>query len=68
MVLLVTISLTTIASYLNIVLTEEIKALSAAIVATLGLVLSLFFAPSSLKIILLTWLLFFYKFNVKFTN
>lgn len=68
MILLVTISLTAIASYLNIVLTEEIEALSAAIVATLGLVLSLFFTPLSLKIILLTWLLFFCKVNVKSTN
>lgn len=65
MLLLLTISLTAIASYLNRVLSEEIEALSAAIVATIGLFLSLFFAPLFVKLFLLIWLMFFYKVTVK---
>lgn len=57
MLWLFTLTLTGIARYLNLKLTEEIEAMSAGLVACIGLFLSLFFAPILVKIALLTILL-----------
>lgn len=65
MILFITLTLTALAGYLRIRLTEEVESLSAGIVAILGLFLSLFFAPLLIKLLLLTALLFFPGFNPK---
>jgi hypothetical protein len=57
MLWLLTLTLTGIARYLNLKLTEEIEAMSAGLVACIGLFLSLFFAPIFIKLALLTILL-----------
>jgi hypothetical protein len=57
MALLITLTLTGVAGYLNLKLTEEIEAVSAGLVACIGLFLSLFFAPLLIKLALLSILL-----------
>ena len=57
MILIITLTLTAIASYLKIKLHEEVESLSAGLVAILCLFLSLFFAPLLIKLLLLTILL-----------
>lgn len=61
MALLITLTMTGIAGYLRMTLTEEIEAMSAGLVACLGLFLSLFFAPILIKLALLAVLLIFPK-------
>lgn len=57
MILIITLTLTAIASYLKVKLHEEVESLSAGLVAILCLFLSLFFAPLLIKLLLLTILL-----------
>jgi hypothetical protein len=57
MALLITLTLTGVAGYLNYKLTEEIEAVSAGLVACIGLFLSLFFTPILIKLALLAILL-----------
>ena len=57
MALLITLTITSIAGYIKMTVNEEIEALFAGLIACLGLFLSLFFAPISIKIILLAILL-----------
>ena len=64
MTLLITLTLTSVAGYLNMTLTEEIEAVSAGLVACIGLCLSLYFAPLLLKLALLALLLLFPKANL----
>ncbi|HEY9767224.1 MAG TPA: hypothetical protein V6C71_01800 [Coleofasciculaceae cyanobacterium] len=64
MTLLITLTLTGVAGYLNMTLTEEIEAVFAGLVACLGLCLSLFFAPVLLKLALLAILLLLPKANL----
>ncbi|MDJ0592403.1 MAG: hypothetical protein QNJ72_20825 [Pleurocapsa sp. MO_226.B13] len=64
MALLITLTMTGIAGYLRMTLTEEIEAMSAGLVACIGLFLSLFFAPILIKLALLVVLLFFPKVNL----
>ena len=59
MTLLITLTLTGIAGYLRIKLNEEVEAVSAGLVACLGIFLSLFFAPLLIKIALLAILLIY---------
>ena len=59
MTLLITLTLTGIASYLRITLAEEVEAVSAGLVACLGIFLSLFFAPLLIKVALLAILLIY---------
>lgn len=61
MILLITLTLTGVAGYLKITLTEDVEAMSAGLVACLGLFLSLFFAPIVIKLALLVALLLFPK-------
>lgn len=61
MILLITLTLTGVAGYLKITLTEDVEAMSAGLVACLGLFLSLFFAPIVIKLALLAVLLLFPK-------
>ncbi|MEM8675251.1 MAG: hypothetical protein AAGF83_15460 [Cyanobacteria bacterium P01_G01_bin.67] len=61
MTLLITLTMTGIAGYLKMTLTEEIEAVSAGLVACLGLFLSLFFAPMLIKLALLVILLIYPK-------
>ena len=56
MVLLIALTLTAVASYLKLKLTEEVESMSAGLVACLGLFLSLFFAPLLIKFCLLIFL------------
>ena len=53
MTLLIALTLTSVAGYLKMTLTEEIEAVSAGLVACIGLCLSLYFAPLLLKLALL---------------
>ncbi len=64
MALLITLTMTGIAGYLRMTLTEEIEAMSAGLVACIGLFLSLFFAPILIKLALLVVLLRFPKINL----
>lgn len=64
MILLITLTLTGVAGYLKMTLTEEVEAVSAGLVACLCLFLSLFFAPILIKLVLLGVLLFFPKANL----
>lgn len=64
MILLITLTMTGVAGYLKLTLTEEIEAVSAGLVACLGLFLSLFFAPIIIKLVLLGVLLLFPKTNL----
>ncbi len=57
MTLLITLTLTGVAGYLKITLTEDVEAMSAGLVACLGLFLSIFFAPILIKLALLAALL-----------
>ena len=57
MIVIITLTLTAIASYLKVKLREEVESLSAGLVAILCLFLSLFFAPLLIKLLLLTILL-----------
>ena len=57
MSLLITLTITSVAGYLKMTVSEEIEALFAGLVACLGLFLSLFFAPIIIKLVLLTLLL-----------
>jgi len=61
MILLITLTLTGVAGYLKMNLTEDVEAMSAGLVACLGLFLSLFFAPIVIKLALLAVLLLFPK-------
>jgi hypothetical protein len=63
MALLITLTLTGVAGYLNLKLTEEIEAVSAGLVACIGLFLSLLFAPILIKLTLLVILLTLPKLN-----
>ena len=58
MALLITLTVTSIAGYIKMTVDEEIEAVFAGLVACLGLFLSLFFAPMTIKLILLAILLF----------
>ena len=64
MILLITLTVTGVAGYLKIKLTEEIESVFAGLVACLGLFLSLFFAPLLIKLLLLAVLLLFPKVNL----
>ena len=68
MTLLITLTLTADAGYLNMKLTEEVESLSAGIVACLCLFLSLFFAPLLIKMLLLTMLVLMPRKNIKFVD
>ena len=68
MTLLITLTLTAVAGYLNMKLTEEVESLSAGIVACLCLFLSLFFAPLLIKILLLAMLVLMPRKNIKFVD
>ena len=57
MTLLITLTLAGVAGYLKITLTEDVEAMSAGLVACLGLFLSIFFAPILIKLALLAALL-----------
>ena len=57
MSLLITLTIAGIAGYLKMTLTEEIEAVFAGLVACLCVVLSLIFAPLTLKLVLLAVLL-----------
>ena len=57
MILIISLILTAIASYLRVKLHEEVESLSAALIAILCLVISLFFAPLLIKLLLLAILL-----------
>ena len=61
MSLLITLTIASVAGYLKMTLTEEVEAVAAGLVACLGVVLSLIFAPLLLKLILLASLLVFPK-------
>ena len=61
MSLLITLTIASVAGYLKMTLTEEVEAVAAGLVACLGVIFSLFFAPLLLKLILLATLLFFPK-------
>ncbi|MEM8718968.1 MAG: hypothetical protein AAGE84_06620 [Cyanobacteria bacterium P01_G01_bin.39] len=61
MTLLITLTMTGIAGYLKMTLSEEVEAVSAGLVACLGLFLSLYFAPMLIKIALLVILLVYPK-------
>lgn len=64
MIFLMVLTLTGVAGYLNITLTEEIESMSAGLVSCLGIFFSLFFAPMLLKLALLAVLLWFPKANL----
>lgn len=68
MTLLITLTLTAVAGYLKMKLTEEVESLSAGIVACLCLFLSLFFAPLLIKILLLAMLVLMPRKNIKFVD
>ncbi len=68
MTLLITLTLTAVAGYLNMKLTEEVESLSAGIVACLCLFLSLFFAPLLIKMLLLAMLVLMPRKNIKFVD
>ncbi len=61
MILLITLTMTGVAGYLKIKLTEEVESVSAGLIACLGLFLSLLFAPLLIKLLLLAILLVFPK-------
>ena len=61
MALLITLTIASVAGYLKITLNEEVGAVSAGLVACIGLFLSLFFAPILIKLALLAVLLIFPK-------
>ena len=64
MALLITLTMTGVAGYLQMTVDEEIEAVSAGLVVCIGLFLSLFFAPILLKLVLLGVLLIFPKTNL----
>ena len=64
MALLITLTMTGVAGYLQMTVDEEIEAVSAGLVVCIGLFLSLFFAPIFLKLVLLAVLLIFPKTNL----
>ena len=64
MALLITLTMTGVAGYLQMTVDEEIEAVSAGLVVCIGLFLSLFFAPILLKLVLLGVLLVFPKTNL----
>ena len=57
MALIITLTITSIAGYIKMTVNEEVEAVFATLVACLGLVLSLFFAPILIKLALLAILL-----------
>ena len=57
MALIIALTITTVAGYLKMTVNEEIEALFATLVTCLGLFLSLFFAPTLIKLALLALLL-----------
>ena len=64
MALLITLTMTGVAGYLQMTVDEEIEAVSAGLVVCIGLFLSLFFAPIFLRLVLLAVLLIFPKTNL----
>lgn len=57
MALLITLTITSVAGYIKMTVSEEIEALFAGLVTCIGLFLSLFFAPILIKLVLLAILL-----------
>ena len=64
MALLITLTITSVAGYIKMTVSEEIEALFAGLVTCIGLFLSLFFAPIINKLVLLAIILLFPKANL----
>ena len=64
MALLIALTITSIAGYIKMTVSEEIEAVFAGLIACLGLFLSLFFAPILIKLALLAVLLMLPKANL----